>query len=133
VREARLMEHARAHGYPAPRIHEVADDTLVLERIDGPPMQAELERRPWRIAGHVRAFARLHHRLRAIEPVVIDWTNAAAGEPALDPALTAVIFRSGGGIPGRVATPDAIAYGLADSLVLPQEKDRLERLRRRYR
>ncbi len=166
------MEHARAHGYPVPLVHDVGDDTLLLERIDGPTMQEELERRPWRIGAHMQALSDLHHRLHEIEhpdggtllhldlhplnviygpdgPIVIDWTNAAAGDSALDPALAAVIFLTSGGIPGRVATPlflrhfdrravdrampAAIAYRIADPNVLPQEKDRLERLHRRYR
>ena len=37
-REARVMEHARAHGFPVPRVYEVHADGLVLERIDGPSM-----------------------------------------------------------------------------------------------
>jgi tRNA A-37 threonylcarbamoyl transferase component Bud32 len=36
--EARVMEHARAHGYPVPAVHEVRADALVLERIEGPTM-----------------------------------------------------------------------------------------------
>ena len=166
------MEHARAHGYPVPRVDEIGEDTLVLERIDGPTMQEALERRPWTLPRHMHALASLHDRLHEIEhpeggtllhldlhplnviygadgPVVIDWTNASAGDAALDPALTAVIFLTSGGIPGRVATPlflrhferaeidrampAAVEYRIADPNVLPHERDRLERLRRRYR
>jgi aminoglycoside phosphotransferase (APT) family kinase protein len=34
-------------------------------------------------------------------PVVIDWTNARAGDPALDVALTWVIGATSGGLVGR--------------------------------
>lgn len=36
AREAAIMEHARAFGFPVPQVLEVLDDALVLERIDGP-------------------------------------------------------------------------------------------------
>jgi tRNA A-37 threonylcarbamoyl transferase component Bud32 len=168
AREARLMEHARSHGYPVPRIDEVRADALVLERIEGPTMQAELARRPWSLPRHMETLAELHDRLHRIEhpdgrtllhldlhpanvilgrdgPVVIDWTNAAPGEPALDPALVWVIFKTAGVRIGHVAAalfarhvelrsaiPEAIAYRLADPHTFPRERDRLERLRRRF-
>ena len=119
VREAALMEHARARGYPVPEIYEVHDDALVLERIDGPTMQEDVVFRPWRLRSHLRTLAALHDRLHEIEhpeggtllhldlhtenvvlgpsgPVVIDWTNARSGPAALDPALVWVIFRTSG-------------------------------------
>ena len=37
-------------------------------------------------------------------PVVIDWANARAGEPALDVAMTWVICATSGGAAGRVFT-----------------------------
>ena len=125
-REAEVMEHARAHGFPVPRVFEVREDSLVLERVDGTTMLAELRRRPWRLAGHARALAELHHRLHSIPfedgrllhldfhpdnvllsargPVVIDWANARSGEPALDVAMTWVICATSGGAFGRIFT-----------------------------
>lgn len=113
AREAAVMEHARAHGYPVPEVFEVRDDALVLELVDGPTMAADLGRRPWRLARHARTLAGLHDRLHEIPyqggrllhldlhpenvllsargPVVIDWTNARSGDPGLDVALTWVI------------------------------------------
>ncbi|MET0939438.1 MAG: phosphotransferase [Gaiellaceae bacterium] len=124
--EAEVMEHARAHGFPVPGVLEVHDDSLVLERVDGPTMLAELRRRPWRLAGHARALAGLHRRLHAIPfegerllhldfhpdnvllsargPVVIDWANARAGDPGLDVAMTWLICATSGGALGRVFT-----------------------------
>src|SRR5438034_810926 len=67
AREAALMEHARRQGYPVPRVHEVRADELVLERIEGPNMVADVRRRPWRAAAHMRTLARLHHELHRLE------------------------------------------------------------------
>jgi Ser/Thr protein kinase RdoA (MazF antagonist) len=106
---------------------EVPDDALVLERADGPTMLADLHRRPWRALGAARTLAQLHALLHEIPfegerllhldlhpdnvllarrgPVVIDWTNARAGDAALDVALTWVIGATSGGLAGaRVHT-----------------------------
>ncbi len=126
AREAEIMEHARTHGYPVPRVLEVLDDSLVLERVYGATMLAELRRRPWKMAGHARTLAELHDRLHEIPfegerllhvdfhpdnvllsargPVVIDWANARAGKPALDVAMTWVICATSGGAMGRLFT-----------------------------
>jgi len=127
-REAMVMAHAAAHGYPVPAVHEVGQNALVLERIDGPTMLDDLWRRPWRLSRHAATLARLHRELHEIPapaelgdgrllhmdlhpenvmlspagPVVIDWTNARAGEPGLDVAMTWVIGATSGGAPGRL-------------------------------
>jgi tRNA A-37 threonylcarbamoyl transferase component Bud32 len=172
VREAVVMEHARRHGYPAPEVHEVRGDALVLEKVDGPTIQEDIQVRPWMLARHMRTLAGLHHRLHEIDhpeggtllhldlhslnvivgpdgPVVIDWTNAAAGDAALDPALVWVIFRTSGvPVASRLAArlfishfdreeiaaalEAACLYRLADPNTLPRERVRVERLRRRY-
>ena len=66
AREAAIMEHARAHGFPVPEVLEVRDDALVLELVDGPTMAADLRRRPWRLARHAGTLAALHDRLHEI-------------------------------------------------------------------
>ena len=167
-REARVMEHAHAAGFPVPVVHEVQQDALILQRIDGPTMLADLRRRPWRLQAHARLLADLHRRLHAIPyengallhldlhpenvlltpagPVMIDWTNARAGEPALDVALSWVIARTSGGLPGRVfaraflgafererilpALPEAAALRIADPNVTERERDAVRRLLR---
>jgi aminoglycoside phosphotransferase (APT) family kinase protein len=168
-REAGVMEHARAHGFPVPRVLEVRDDALVLERVDGPTMLHDLRSRPWRMSGHARSLAALHARLHDIAfegqrllhldfhpdnvllsprgPVVVDWTNARAGDPALDLALTWIIGATSGGASGRVFTrlylrdvdreaarealPEAVEYRLADPNVTAAERERVRRLLRR--
>jgi tRNA A-37 threonylcarbamoyl transferase component Bud32 len=170
-REAQIMEDARAAGYPVPTVYEVRSDALVLERIDGPTMLADLRRRPWRLRAHARLLAVLHDLLHAIPyegatllhldlhpenvllsrsgPVVIDWTNARAGEPALDLALSWVIAKTSGGLPGQVfahafrsafeeeqilqALPEAATLRLADPNVTEHERDAVRALLRRGR
>jgi streptomycin 6-kinase len=126
-REALVMEHARREGYPVPRVLELTDEALILDRIDGPTMLTELRRRPWTLRRHAALLAELHERLHEIDappgleaagtgdrllhldlhpdnvilspagPFVIDWTNALRGEPALDVAMTWVILATSGG------------------------------------
>jgi aminoglycoside phosphotransferase (APT) family kinase protein len=120
-REAMVMEHARAHGFPVPRVLEQRDDALVLEHVDGETMARHVVRRPTSVRAHAQVLADLHARLHAIAappdlapagegrallhldlhplnvllsargPVVIDWTNARSGPAELDLALTWVI------------------------------------------
>ena len=139
-REAIVMEHARANGFPVPRVLEVRADALVLERVGVPTMYAHLRRRPWRLAADALRLAALHKRLHAIDappslpavgagssllhpafhplnvllarrgPVVIDWTTARAGDPRLDVAMTCLILATSGGRGGRAF---AAAYARA--------------------
>ena len=169
-REARVMAHAAANGYPVPRVFEIGADALVLERIDGPTMLGDLWRRPWRLSVHAGTLARLHRALHEIDapaelgegrllhmdlhpenvmlspsgPVVIDWTNARAGDPALDVAMTWVIGATSGGVPGRLfvrtfrtyfdrsdirgALPAAAEIRMADPNVTEQERAAVRRL-----
>ena len=178
-REALVMRHVHAYGYPVPHVLDVATDSLVLEWIDGPTMLADVQRRPWRLRGHARALADLHERLHAIEapqelpeagsgdrvlhldlhpenvilsrsgPIVVDWTNARRGDPALDVAMTWVIGATSGGARGRVfirlflahfdraeivrALPAAAERRLADVNVTDRERARVRRLLDRTR
>jgi aminoglycoside phosphotransferase (APT) family kinase protein len=133
-REALVMRHAHAREYPVPRVVELRPDGLVLERVDGPTMLADLRRRVWLLQRHVRTLVDLQRRLHAIDappdlasagegakllhldfhpdnvllsptgPVVIDWTNARRGDPPLDVAMTWVIAATSGGLLGRALT-----------------------------
>jgi aminoglycoside phosphotransferase (APT) family kinase protein len=79
--EARIMEHARSHGYPVPAVEEISDDglDLVLERIDGPSMVSAMTRRPWTLREQGAVLAGLHHQLHEIPGT--DWLPAAPGAP----------------------------------------------------
>src|SRR5438132_1225494 len=65
-REALVMRHARPHGYPVPRVLEVAHNALVLEWIEGPTMTGLIRRRPWSLSRHASVLAELHKRLHEI-------------------------------------------------------------------
>lgn len=67
--EARVMEHARAQGYPVPAVRELGSDgtDLIMERVDGPVMLDEISRRPWTLGTHAATLARLHRQLHTIE------------------------------------------------------------------
>jgi len=144
-REAKVMEHARGHGFPVPAVRELRDGGMVLERVDGPTMAEHLGRHPWQLARQIRLLADLHHRLHAIPfdggsllhldlhpenvmlgphgPVVIDWTNARGGDPDTDVALTWLILETSAGLPGRLAArifrsragDEAVRRGLAEA------------------
>src|SRR5262249_12309379 len=60
AREAAVMRHVRAHGYPVPAVLDVHADALVLELVDGPTMDDAAERDPATVAGHARTLAALH-------------------------------------------------------------------------
>ena len=94
---------------------------IVMERIDGPMMMDVMMHKPWLMPRYSRELADLHDRLHVIPapewlpdaggdrlvhldlhpmnvmitasgPIVIDWNNAARGEPLLDVAMTYVLL-----------------------------------------
>ena len=105
-------------------IDRPSDREVVMERLEGPTMLDDLTSRPWKLVGHAATLAQLHRRLGDIEapadwvqvspgssvvhldlqpdnvkmtpkgPVVIDWSNAARGNPGFDAAYTYVILRT---------------------------------------
>lgn len=123
-REARLMRLAREHGVPVPEVVAVRPDALVLELVPGGTMATRILRRPWEGGRQMRHLAALHAQLHEIPldgarlvhrdlhpenvimgpagPVLIDWTNAGAGDPAMDLALTWLIMETSAGVPGRL-------------------------------
>lgn len=125
--DAKVMTYLSEQGYPVPRVLDADEDSMVLQRLDGPTLLEQLQRRPWTVRSSARTLARLHDTLGEIEapdwlraprvqsgpaparrgmlhldlhpgnviatpqgPVVIDWADAAAGDPALDLAKTLV-------------------------------------------
>jgi tRNA A-37 threonylcarbamoyl transferase component Bud32 len=64
--EGTVMEYAHSHGFPVPAVHDVSGRDLILERLDGPTMLADLARRPWLVRRHGQTLAELHRRLHNI-------------------------------------------------------------------
>ena len=122
-REAAVMTYLAGAGFPVPRVHDASGPDLVLERLGGRDMLADLSARPWLARRHARTLAGLHDRLHAITappslrapfgpggrvvhldlhpgnvmltaagPVVIDWSNVAAGPAAADVAMAWLII-----------------------------------------
>jgi aminoglycoside phosphotransferase (APT) family kinase protein len=121
--EAAVMAHVRHHGFPAPDVVEASGRDLVMERLEGDTMLADLARRPWHLRSHASTLAgllkllharpvppgltRRHASATAIVhldlhpdnvvlttrgPVVIDWTNAGVGDPAVEVADLWALF-----------------------------------------
>jgi|SRR5271165_340256 len=72
--EAEIMAYLAEVGYPVPKVHDVHGPDLVMERLDGQEMLAELASKPWRVRQHARILAGLHDRLHEI--------TAPGGPPA---------------------------------------------------
>lgn len=67
-REALVMEHVRAHGYPVPEIFDVraGGSEIVMERVDGPLMLDVMVPQIWRLRRCAAVLADLHDQLHAI-------------------------------------------------------------------
>jgi hypothetical protein len=64
--EAMAMAYLAEAGYPVPYVYDADGRDLVLERLDGRDMLADLARAPARVRRHARTLARLHDRLHEI-------------------------------------------------------------------
>ena len=64
--EAAVMRHLHQAGFPVPRVDEADGRDLVMERLDGRDMLADLGRRPWLVRRHGATLADLHNRLHEI-------------------------------------------------------------------
>ena len=122
--EAGLMRYLREAGYPVPEVFAADGTDLVMQRLYGRDMLADMASRPWRVARHARTLARLHDQLHQIAapdglpsfgpggrvlhldlhpanvmltadgPFVIDWSNTHSGEGGADVAMAYVIIAS---------------------------------------
>jgi aminoglycoside phosphotransferase (APT) family kinase protein len=64
--EAEMMLHLGKAGYPVPAVYDADGPDLVMERLDGRDMLADVSRRPWLARRHARTLADLHNRLHQI-------------------------------------------------------------------
>jgi Ser/Thr protein kinase RdoA (MazF antagonist) len=65
--EARIMRYLAARGYPVPAVYDADGPDLIMERLDGQDMLADLGRRPWLARRYGRLLAEMHNRLHQIE------------------------------------------------------------------
>jgi aminoglycoside phosphotransferase (APT) family kinase protein len=75
--EAEIMSWAAAHGVPVPEVFDADGPDIVMEKVDGPTMLADLARRPWRLASHAAVLARLQGQVHAVP--ALDWLRAPFG------------------------------------------------------
>ena len=61
------MTHLAGAGFPVPRVYQAEGRDLIMERLNGVDMLADLGRRPWLAARYGRQLASLHNRLHQIE------------------------------------------------------------------
>ncbi len=82
-REALVMRHLAAHGFPVPEVFDADGGDLVMQRLDGRTMLTDLEHRPWRLGRHAELWAELHRRLAAVPvgDLVAQGVPARFGEP----------------------------------------------------
>jgi aminoglycoside phosphotransferase (APT) family kinase protein len=64
-REAKIISWASEHGVPVPEVFDAAGPDIVMERVDGPTMLADMARRPWRLFRHAATLALLHQQVHA--------------------------------------------------------------------
>ena len=74
-REANVMQHVAAHGYPAPRVEDVraGGAELIMERVNGPTMLHALADDASTIGRHAETLAALHQQLHEIPAP--DWLD----------------------------------------------------------
>ncbi len=65
--EAKIMLHLDRAGFPVPKVYDADGRDLVMERLDGRDMLADLGKRPWTIGRHGKTLADLHNRLHQIQ------------------------------------------------------------------
>src|SRR5215472_1031976 len=64
--EAQVMTYLHRAGFPVPEVFDVDGHDLVMARLSGRDMLAELGRKPWLVPRYARTLARLHDRLHQI-------------------------------------------------------------------
>ncbi len=82
-REAAVMRHVAAHGYPVPEVFAAEGPDLVMTRLDGPTMLQAFGARPWRLRRWTRMLADLHLRLEEIPLPDIDLPARAGATETL--------------------------------------------------
>jgi aminoglycoside phosphotransferase (APT) family kinase protein len=66
TREAELMRQLGAAGYPVPCVYDASGPDIIMERLDGRDMVADLGVHPWRARRYGHLLAVLHNRLHEL-------------------------------------------------------------------
>jgi len=74
-----VMNWLADQGIAVPRVHDAGGTDIVMDRVDGPTLLEDLERRPWRLVAHARLLARLQARVNAV--VAPEWFPARSELP----------------------------------------------------
>lgn len=77
--EALTMQHCGAHGYPVPEVFDADGPDIVMQRLDGPTMLAEMSARPWTMRSKARQLAELVELLGRIPLPDHDLPTAVVG------------------------------------------------------
>ncbi len=80
--ELLVMRWLAEQGVPVPAVHHADGRDLVMERVVGPTMLEDLQRRPWMLLRHAATLARLQRELAAV--AAPDWLPTKAGVPPGD-------------------------------------------------
>lgn len=80
--EFRIMRWLAEQGVPVPAVRHADGRDLVMERVVGPTMLEDLQRRPWMLLRHAATLARLQRDLAAVPAP--DWLPTQAGVPPGD-------------------------------------------------
>jgi aminoglycoside phosphotransferase (APT) family kinase protein len=75
--EARIMNHVREHGYPAPEVFDAGDGWLLMERLDGKSLLDAMPRTPKGIRDGALITAHMHKRLATVPAP--DWLPDGPG------------------------------------------------------
>jgi aminoglycoside phosphotransferase (APT) family kinase protein len=65
-RQAEIITWAGAHGVPVPEVFDATGPDIVMEKVDGPTMLADVARRPWRLFRHAATLATLHRQVHSV-------------------------------------------------------------------
>jgi hypothetical protein len=136
--EAEIMSYLAKAGFPVPAVYDADGQDMVMERLEGPDMLADLSSKPWLARRHARTLAALHDRLHAIEApaaLLIMASSEVDQVPAmlrlaLRPVRAALIggFLSAAGDDPRPYIAAVARERMRDRNVRPSEVERLVRM-----
>lgn len=61
------MRHLDEAGFPVPKVYDASGPDLIMERLNGRDMLAELGRKPWLVRPYGQLLATLHNQLHEIQ------------------------------------------------------------------